>query len=103
MIAPSFMLRAWLDPEDVGLLPVPIDVGRKRGVLVREIARSVIPLAREVVGEIQDPAGRVREIGLGGVRDEAIEENNVARLGRYGLQLEPLLLERHPLLADQPL
>src|ERR1700733_10906509 len=99
--APS-LIRA-LDAEDVRLLPVTVDVRRERGVLVREVTRPVIAVAGQVVGDVQDAPGRIRQVRLRGVRHEAVEEDDIPGSRRHRPQVQPLLLERLPLLADEPL
>src|ERR1700723_3282420 len=70
------LIRA-LDAEGVRLLPVTVDVRRERGVLVRAVTRPVIAGAGQVVGDVQDAPGRIRQVRLRGGRHEAVEEDDI--------------------------
>src|SRR5260370_36852813 len=57
-------------------------VRRKIPPLFAEISDTMIAFRREVVGQIENAAGRIRQIGLGGMRCKAVEQQQVALLGR---------------------
>src|ERR1700722_708241 len=101
--APSRKCARRLDSEDVRLLPVAIDVRRKRGVLVGKVACPVIARARQVVGDIQNSPWRVGQVRLRSMGYIAIEEDDIPGCSRYRFQAQPLLFERLPLLADEAL
>ncbi len=72
-------------------------------MFVREVTLPVIAIAGQVVGDVENSPRRIRQIGLRSMRNEAVEENDIPGSGRYRLQVQALLLERLPLLADEPL
>src|SRR6185312_3996424 len=69
--------RAGSNPERVGLVPRPLDVGRKGGPLVGEILHAVVAIFGGVIGQVQDAPRRLGQVRLAGVRSEAVEEDDV--------------------------
>ena len=71
--------------------------------LVAVVLRPVVAVRELVVGDVEHPARRIGQVGLGTVRGVGIEEPCVTRLGRHGHELdarEVVALERLPALAD---
>lgn len=53
----------WLHLELICLSAIPINVGRKRLVLVEIVAQALIPIVRSVIGYIEDPPRMACQIG----------------------------------------
>jgi hypothetical protein len=77
------------NPELILDARLAFDVRRKIRPLFAEISDTMIAFRREVVGQIENAAGRIRQIGLGGMRCKAVEQQQVALLGRNLDELEP--------------
>jgi hypothetical protein len=86
------------------LTRLAFDIWRKVRTLVREISGPMVAIGCQVVGQVENAARAIRQIGLRAVRRKAIEKQHVTRLRRYRDELEPSRLrsgERTPFLADQ--
>src|SRR6266481_3576965 len=92
------------NPELILDARLAFDVRRKIRPLFAEISDTMIAFRREVVGQIENAAGRIRQIGLGGMRCKAVEQQQVALLGLNLYELEPGHLgsgKQPPFLTDQ--
>src|SRR4051794_12574290 len=71
------------DAEDVGLARLALDIGREVLVLVGVVALAMIAVRPPVPGDVEDAPALAREVRSRSVRRVAVEEDDVAGLGRH--------------------
>src|SRR5512140_57443 len=73
------------DAEDIVPAGLAFDVGREIAPFLGEVMFAMIALASAVVGDVENPARPVSEVGLRAVRHVAVEEDHVAGARRQRL------------------